>query len=150
MVYNHDTYLESFAKAEGLAFHVAASWRDMLAATQLSASGELPAVVADYDESSQFANVGDDSLLEYRTYSAYFFKRADVGDPTSVPRAKLEARVEADRLIRQLLRDAANRRYGLQNLQRESLSIASLGMVGDWAFGVMVTFTLVGSYVYSE
>ena len=119
----------------------------MLEMTQITAEGTLPCVVADYDESAQFENVGDDSLLEYRTYSAYFLQRASVGEVSTIPRAKRAARAMADAYVKGMLRDAAR---GLTHLARESVGIVSLGMVGDWAFGVIVTFTLVSSYVYAE
>ena len=150
MVYDHEEYLRGFAERSGVAFKVAASWKDMLEMTQITADGSLPCVVADYDESAQFENVGDDSLLEYRTYSVYFLQRASVGDVSTIPRAKRAARAMADAYVKGMLRDAARGRSGLTNLARESVNIASLGMVGDWAFGVIVTFTLVSSYVYAE
>lgn len=150
MEYNHEAYTEAYAKEKKLGFLVASSWKSMLAEIQISSAGADSYLVADYDESSTFSSNHDDALLEYRTYSVYFITKLEAGSYHTVPKAKHAARLSADAFVRRLLRDSSKGYNGLRNLLFESIGISSLGMIADWKFGVVVTFTLVGGFAYVD
>ncbi len=150
MEYNHEKYTEAYAEEKNLGFFVASSWKSMLSQIQISCGGGETYLVADYDESSTFSSNQDDALLEYRTYSVYFFTKVETGSYNVVPKAKHKARQLADAFVRRMLRDSSQGRNGLRNLLFESISISTLGMVADWKFGVLLTFTIVGGFEYVQ
>ena len=147
-MYSHPEYVQAFASANGLAFHAATNWNDLTAYSNTLRDTNSTTLIADYDETAQFANNGDDSLTARTTYTVYCFAPAEVGNPLSAPAAKHYAREIIDEYIRVLLRDAYSCREGLTHLDRASIEVTTLGMLGDWSFGLMLSYTVVTSFNY--
>jgi len=148
MPYNHRTYVETFAKEHSLAFHAATHWDDLLSYSHILRDTREATLIADFDEASQFVTTDDDSIFTRTTYNVFCFTPAEVGNISTAPEAQHQAREILDEFVRTLLRDAHTGAAGLRHLDRSSVEINTMGMLGDWSFGVSVSYTIINPFCY--
>ena len=148
-MYNHTAFVEDFAQKNSLAFHAATDWKDLTAYSNVLRETNTATLIADFDETAQYESHGDDSVYLRTTYNVYCFAPAEVGNPLSAKDAKNTARGILDKYICKLLSDAYTYAHGLEHLERGAIEVATLGMLGDWSFGLMLSYTVVSSFEYS-
>ena len=116
---------------------------------------EYPCLVADHAYGAQIIDRGADSLLQRQAWGLYLLERALPAEDGEATHARATARALADRLLAAIVAECrASRGHPpdlpttspLARVELDSLRIAPLGPVADFAYGIAIDFTTLGPY----
>lgn len=116
---------------------------------------EYPCLVADHAYGAQIIDRGADSLLQRQAWGLYLLERALPAEDAEATHARATARALADRLLAAIVAECrASRGHPpdlpttspLARVELDSLRIAPLGPVADFAYGIAIDFTTLGPY----
>ena len=104
-------------------------------------------LVIEDNYTGRFSNNLSQNWLNYRQYSFYILKKAELNDPDDLENVKAECFLVAKKVISKLKIDQlsdhrAKTSFGLRNLD-QNIRYASIGPLGDFFVGIQVYFSLV-------
>ena len=116
---------------------------------------EYPCLVADHAYGAQIVDRGFDSLLQRQAWGLYLLERALPAEDSEATHARASTRALADRLLAAIVAECRATRghppdqpatSPLARVELDSLRIAPLGPVADFAYGIAIDFTTLGPY----
>lgn len=116
---------------------------------------EYPCLVADHAYGAQIVDRGSDSLLQRQAWGLYLLERALPAEDSEATHARASTRALADRLLAAIVAECRATRghppdqpatSPLARVELDSLRIAPLGPVADFAYGIAIDFTTLGPY----
>lgn len=116
---------------------------------------EYPCLVADHAYGAQIIDRGADSLLQRQAWGLYLLERALPAEDAEATHARATARALADRLLAAIVAECRATRghppeepatSPLARVELDSLRIAPLGPVADFAYGIAIDFTTLSPY----
>lgn len=105
-------------------------------------TANLPCIVAEDNCDERITDNLSDNPIGVPFYSLYVLFPASPGNDIETVEARHKARIEAKKIISRIYSDYLNSNHGLNLLDPNSIRMQGVGPLGDYAHGVMVTFTL--------
>lgn len=149
-IYQHSEYMEAIAgnlkdiahSRNHIAFAEASTISMFEGLGELSTTVNFPCLVVIDDMASRLTDDRSDNLLDIPFYQFAILKQADINDSASHRKAREDAKKIAKKILSKIFKDKREYKNGLNNIQRDGISFAAIGPVGDGAYGCLVTFTL--------
>ena len=147
--YNHKAYgleltqtLVLFQPKGAESFHEATNSDTLYSIDQKLSSINHSCLVAIDGSDSDYADNQSDALIEKPQYFFMFLTPAPADDSAAIIAAQRLCKANAEQVIFKMMAESEKHEKGLTGLLVETMSVRSIGPIGDNLFGVILPFNL--------
>lgn len=106
------------------------------------AKASYPCLIAERSPDKRLADNLSDCFKWQSFFSFFILYQAEPGNASSIRKARDNAELDANQIVSRLCWDVANGEFGHSVLDTNSIRIQGVGPLGDFAHGVMVSFSI--------
>lgn len=156
-IYNHKAYGQELTRKLKLyqpkaiaSFFEATNSDTLYSIDQKLSSINFPCLVAIDGQDSDFRDNEADALIKKPQYFFMFLKPAVSDDSAAIMDAQKTCAANAEQVMFKMMDESENNVNGLTGLMVDSMSIRSIGPIGDNLFGVILSFNLEYGIVHKK